>query len=274
MGENDGITRRGVIAVGAAVASVPALAVAADLAGSADGQIKMEACLDGHLAIWSYSGFIYAVLPGERPRAIFGISGASANWATRQGDGGWRMTGATVSFFRDPESGAFLDWFANPFTGRTVDVRANVLSGGAMSYPADGGSPRFIGQSRAGETTPGGFNHADPGRPLGRVAWTRTAQSVMLTTDHAFEVPVQPQLEARTIFADARVFDDRRQKRMPARFVTSTIVPWLRFMDMAGTPGHLVWHCAGEKLFDVADLPADYRARAGGMLNILVTSPA
>lgn len=271
---DDGPSRRDLIGAGVGLAAVPTSAFAAGLNHSADGQIKMEACLDGHPAIWSYSGFIYAVRPDERPRAIFGIAGASANWATRQSDGGWRMTGATMSFFRDPESGAFLDRFANPFTGRSAEVRPNILSGGAMSYPADGGSPRFIGQSRAGETTPGGFNHADPSRPLGRVVWARTAQSVMLTTDHAFEVPVQPQLEARTIFADVRLFDDRRLERMPARFVTSTIVPWLRFMDMAGAPGHLVWHCAGEKLFDVANLPLDYRARAGGLLDVLATSPA
>jgi hypothetical protein len=271
--EAEGPTRRAVIAAAAAITAAPAVAVGVDFAHSADGQIKMEATLDAYPAIWSYTGFVYAVRPGERPRAILGIAGASANWATRQADGGWRMTGATMSFFRDPETAAFLDRFANPFTGHLVEVRPNILSGGGMSYPADGGSPRFVGQSRAGEATPGGFNRADPTRPLGRVAWTRTAQSVMLTTDHAFEVPVQPQLEARTIFADVRDFEDPRVKHMKARFVTSTIVPWLSFMDMADAPGHLVWHCAGEKLFDVADLPADYRARAGRSVDTLTTRP-
>jgi hypothetical protein len=96
----------------------------------------------------------------------------------------------------------------------------------------------------------------------------------MLVTDHAFEVPVQPQIEARTIFADRSAFLDPDVARLPARFATSTIVPWLRFMDMTGVPGHLVWHCAGEKLFDVADLPADYRARAGQLLDVLTKAPA
>jgi hypothetical protein len=271
------LTRRaalvGTAALAAAVPTAGAAAVV-DPRSSAEGQIAMEACRDGHPAVWTYAGFIYAVRPGERPRAILGLAGGTTSWASRETNGDWRLRGATMSFFRDPDSGAFLDAFANPFTGRTTEVRSNILSGGGMRFPADGSAARFIGRSRAGETTPGGFNVADPGRPLGRVDWTQTADTVMLLTDHAFEVPVQPQLEARTIFADRSAFLDRRVRRLPARMTTSTITPWLRFMNMADAPGHLVWHCSGEKLFDAANLPADYRARAGSMLDTLVTPPA
>jgi hypothetical protein len=137
-------TRRAVQAGGAALGATPLLAAVAELKNSAEGQIKMEACLDGHPAIWSYAGFVYAVRPDERPRALFAIAGGSASWARRAPDGGWLMSGATLSFFRDPETGVFLDRFANPFTGRTVDVRPNLLSGGAMRYPADGSAPRFL----------------------------------------------------------------------------------------------------------------------------------
>lgn len=269
------LSRRAVLGGTAALAAASTVAAApGDPRSSAEGQIRMEACTDGHPAVWSYSGFIYAVRPGERPRAILALAGGSTNWARRDPNGDWRLRGATMSFFRDPDSGAFVETFANPFTGKTTEVRPNILSGGGMRFPADGSAARFVGRSRAGETTPRGFNLADPDRPLGRVDWIETADTVMLLTDHAFEVPVQPQLEARTIFADRTAFYDPRVRRLPARMTTSTITPWLRFMATPDAPGHLIWHCSGEKLFDVAALPADYRARAGSLLDNLITQPA
>lgn len=263
----------GLIAALASGAATAAPSVG-DPRGSALGQVKMEHCLDGTAAIWSYSGILYAVQPGTRPRAILGVAGGSASWAEPQPDGAWHVRGATMSFFRDPESAAFLDTFENPFTGKRNQVRPNILSGGGMHFPAGGGSATFVGKSRAGESTPGGFNVADPTRPIGRVDWSETPSTIMLMTDHAFEVPVQPQLEARTIFADRTAFFDPRVKRMPARMTTTTIVPWLRWMEMATVPGHLVWHCSGEKLFDAAALPADYRMRAGGLLDSFRAPPA
>lgn len=267
--------RGGAIVVGGVAASAAVSAAPkSDPRRSALGQIKMEGALDGRVAIWSYSGLIYAVTPGQRPRAILSIAGGSANWATRQPDGSWSMLGATMSFFRDPANGAFLDAFDNPMTGKRNEVRPNILSGGQMTFPADGSAPHFVGKSRAGETTPGGFTEADPERPLGRVDWTETRDTVMMTTDHSFEVPVQPQLEARTIFCDRTDFFDARVTRMPAKMATTTIVPWLRWMNMADAPGHLIWHCSGEKMFEVDALPADYRARAGASLEIFGAPPA
>jgi hypothetical protein len=44
-------------------------------------------------------------------------------------------------------------------------------------------------------------------------------------------------------------------------------------MDMQATDGHLVWHTAGDKRFDVGALPADYRGRAGVELENLASRP-
>lgn len=233
----------------------------------------MESALDGGPGVWSYSGLIYAIQPGERPRPILALAGGSSTWAARRPDGSWELTGATLSFFADPDSKAFLDTFANPFTGARDAVKPNFLSGGAMIVPADGGAPSFRGVSRAGQSAPKGFA-PDAGRPLGRVEWIETGDSMSMITDHAFSVRMQPQIEARTIFADRRAFFDPAVRRLPARFATTTVTPWLGWMDMGDRPGHLVWHCSGEKYFAARDLPAIYRARAGSLLAALDTPPA
>lgn len=240
---------------------------------SALGQVKMEAALDQTAAIWAYKGMIYAVEPQTKPRLILRLEGGSAFWGRPQDDGSWKMLGATMSFFCDPQNGDILESYANPYTGSHDPVRVNLFAGGGMRYPADGSAPHFEGVSTAGESTPGGFKEANPARPIGLLGWTETQDNIMMTTDHAFEVPVQPQLEARTIYADKRGFLDPAVRQLPARMATSTITPWLRWMDMGDAPGHLVWHCWGEKRFDLEGLPPAYLAKAGKDIDLFRQPP-
>jgi hypothetical protein len=37
---------------------------------------------------------------------------------------------------------------------------------------------------------------------------------------------------------------------------------WLKWMDMKGEPGHVIWHASGAKLRSIDDLPREYRERA------------
>jgi hypothetical protein len=281
-----GISRRealqglGVLTAGAAVpanARVPATEQARsgdDPRASAVGQVKLTATLDGSPSFWAYSGLIYAVRPGVRPLAILAVSGCQAQWAERQPDASHRMVAKLLTFFRDPATGAFLEQFDNPFTGQRNPVQANVFSGGGYAvFPADGSAMRMGGQINASQSAPQGFAAADPGRGIGRVQWSLTDDSVVLDTDHAFEVRVQPQLEAQTRTADRKAFFDPRVMRLRARFSATTISPWLAWMDMQATDGHLVWHTAGDKRFDVGALPADYRGRAGAALENLASRP-
>jgi hypothetical protein len=96
----------------------------------------------------------------------------------------------------------------------------------------------------------------------------------MLMTDRSWNVALQPQLEAQTQIADRAAFFDRKVVRLPTSFTATTIIPWMTFMDMGDTPGHLVWHSSGQKVFSVNDMAADYRAHAGGLIDTLTTPPA
>jgi hypothetical protein len=241
---------------------------------TAEGQVKLQATLDGSPAFWTYSGVIYAVVPDKRPLAILALAGCQSSWARARSDGAYGVAGAILTFFRDVRTGAFLESFDNPLTGRRNPVKANILSGGSILYPADGSSARAQGQIKAAVIAPRGFQASDPARPLGAVRWSLAGPSVLLMTDRAWNVAVQPQLEAQTQIGEAAAFFDPRVRRMPASFTATTIIPWMTWMDMGGAPGHLVWHSSGQKVFSVDDLPADYRAQAGDRLGILTTPPA
>jgi hypothetical protein len=275
------LSRRSLVIAGAAGAAALGR-TPAQAAGNADhdprltaeGQVKMGATLDDTPAFWVYSGVVYAVRPEQKPLPILALSGCEAHWPKAQPDGSFRVAGATISFFRDVESGAFLDTFDNPITGKRNVVKPNVLTGGAAVFPADGSSVRAEGQIKSAVIAPGGFRRADPRQALGGVRWSVIGPTVMLMTDHSWNVPVQPQLEAQTQTADRAAFFDPAVRRMPARYTATTIIPWMTWMDMAGAPGHLVWHSSGEKGFSLDLAPADYRARAGSFMDLLSTRPA
>jgi hypothetical protein len=240
----------------------------------AEGQVKMVASLDDGAAYWSYAGVVYAVRPNLRPLPILRIAGCQVHWTRPESDGAYRMKAKTLTFFRHAESGAFLDQYDNPFTEKRNLVRPNIFSGkGGAIFPADGTAMRLMGTVDASESAPRGFSPGDSHRGLGRVEWSLTHDSSVLLTDHAFNVQVQPQLEAHTRTADRSQFFDPRVKRLPARYAATTITPWLAWMEMGATQGHLVWHTSGEKVFSEDRLPEDYRVRAGAMLEQLFASP-
>ncbi len=270
----------GVLATASAAASSSAIAAPSHLpAGydprtSSEGQIKLLAALDGSPAYWTYSGLIYAVLPGRHPQPILALSGGQASRVTRRTDGSYIATGSILTFFRDVNTGAFLDSFDNPLTHKRDRVEPNILTGGHIVYPADGGSASAEGQIMAATVAPDGFKRSDPAKPLGVVRWSVIGPSVMLMTDRSWSVATQPQLEAQTQIGDRAAFFDRKVLKMHASFTATTIMPWMTWMDMGETPGHLMWHSSGEKVFSVEEVPADYRAHAGSKLDVLTTPPA
>jgi hypothetical protein len=264
------------LAAGASGIALPTLAdsVSQDPRLSAEGQIRLSASLDGSPAFWIYSGTVYAVQPGLHPRELVRLSGCQSSWAERLEDGSYRVSGATLTFFRDCRSGTILDYFDNPITGRRNKVVANFLSGGALRYPADGTSARAEFRPATGSViAPNGFGAADLQKPLGLVRWQVMEQSVLLFTDRSWNVAVQPQLEAQTQSGDRADFFDPALRRMTARYSGTSIMPWMTWLEMADIPGHLTWHSSGEKSFSLDGLEADYRAHAGDRLDRLASRP-
>jgi len=240
----------------------------------AEGQVKLNATLDGSPAFWSYTGVIYAVLPNARPIPILALSGCQANWAVRQSDDSFQLAAPLLSFFCDINSKAFLTQFDNPWTSRHNEVRPNLFAGsGRAIYPADGTAMRLSGAIAASESAPHGFTPGNGGTGVGRVEWSLTRDTIVLTTDQFFDVKTQPQGEAQTRTADRAGFFDSAVSRLPARFAATTISPWLGWMQMGEAAGHLVWHTSGEKVFSIDEVPELYRTHAGKLLEHLVTRP-
>ncbi len=251
-----------------------ALASGQDPRNSAIGQIKLLATLDGAPAYWTYSGIIYAIQDGKHPSAILAASGCQSSWAQEQPDGSYIVTGATLTFFRDIQTGAIIDFFDNPLTGQRNAVMSNFLSGARILFPADGSSARADTLPvNGGAIAPGGYQSPDKQKPLGIMCWHVSPDLVTLTTDRSWSVPAQPQLEAELQTCDRGDFFDASLKRISARGASTTIIPWMRWMQMGSIPGHLVWHTSSEKSFSLDALDMDYRAKAGPLIDRFAEKP-
>ncbi len=215
------------------------------------GMLRMQASLAEGDVPWSFDGTIYGVIGETEPKPLVRFQGCEVYWGRALGDGTYELTGHTVSFFYDIDSGQPLETFANPYTGKRNTVESAVQGGGAgygFNYSEEGVRPtRFLDKM--------------PGKPL-QLQWRTARDTIWMHAETAYPPGLpQPRKQSQTMFARMDDFADQSLLSLPAIFSSTVFGPWLGWMDMAGEPGHLIWHAAGAKIASVADLPAEFRSR-------------
>ena len=221
-----------------------------DPALNVDWMVKLLGSLEAIDCPWWYTGTIYATRDRMAPVKLCRFEGCEINHFTRAPSGAYQMHARTLSFFRDWDTGAILDDYKNPITGKMNKVSANVLGGNDwMEFATTGLSL-------------GGVPITPPGQPF-RVNWQASGDMVWAITDRGLpQSPIQPILEAQSVFGFARQLTDRSLKRADALFSSTSFSPYPRWMEMGDAPGHTIWHAGGRKLNSLDDLPAEYLTRA------------
>jgi hypothetical protein len=223
--------------------------------------VRMVASLREEDVPWWYDGTIFAVVPGENPRPLCKFEGMELYWMRQLPAGEYELTGNTVTFFRDVATGRFLDRWQNPYTGESVAVPPAIQGGGpgrGFNYSVKGMRfTKLLDQL--------------PEKPL-VLDWTFARDMVWLHNETPYPPGLAPPRSQRqTMFAPVREFVGRTP-RLPAVFSSTVHMPWLKWMAMGDRPGHLVWHASGAKLASIAELPAEYRARAEREFPALLTA--
>ncbi|MFM8495296.1 MAG: DUF1838 family protein [Planctomycetia bacterium] len=216
--------------------------------------VRMQGSLREEDVPWWFTGVIFAVTGDDAtPRPLLRFEGMEIYWFRHVADG-FILGGHTVTFFRDFMTGEYLQEFENPWTRRKETVKPAVQGGNlGFKYSRDGIQPVRL------DGTPLGPAPVGPFRPqfhrLGGYVWLQH-QTVY--------PPGMPAMhgQRQTLFADERDVADTRLAAVPATFSSTVFMGWLKWMDMNGIPGHVVWHASGAKLRDIGELPAAYRERA------------
>lgn len=235
----------------AAAAGIPGVDLA-DPAQALEAMMRIQGRLDGRDAPWWYFGRIYGMVGESAPRLLVRYEGLEIMRLTPAAGGEYAATGVTTSFFQDPFSKAVLETLANPYTGRTVQVTPNLLGGTANPvsfYSAKGLRP---GRVPAADWKPSGLH----------LTWDFHGDTVWFTHDRVYPPGIpQPMGESSVVRAKVADVADRGRAFVPASFSSTYFAPWPKWLDMAGQPGHVIWHADGVKLDSIAELPADFRAR-------------
>ena len=203
---------------------------------------------------WWFTGVIFAVRgDNETPRPLVRFEGMEIYWFQHT-PSGYILGGNTVTFFRDFESNEFLREFRNPFTGKVDEVKPAVQGGNlGFSYGLDGIWPVRLDGSAIGE----------PKKSPLRLQWHAIGEHVWLQHQTVYPPGMPPMHGQRqSMFAERRNVINSKLDALPATFSSTVFMGWLKWMDMKGEPGHVIWHAAGAKLKSIADLPREYRERA------------
>jgi hypothetical protein len=223
-----------------------------DPAAAFNAMLRLQGRLDGRDAPWWYFGRIYGIVGDGAPRLLVRFEGLEIMRLTPSGPSEYAATGVTTSFFQDPVTKAVLETFANPYTGKTNTVTPNQLGGTAD--PVTFYSPQGV---RPARVKPEDWRY--DGQAL---TWDFHDETVWLSHDRVYP-PGLPQPMGESSVARARIADlaDPGRAFVPAGFSSTYFAPWPRWMEMAGQPGHVIWHADGVKLDSVAGLPRWFRER-------------
>lgn len=216
--------------------------------------VRMQGSLREDDVPWWFTGVVFAV-PSDResPQPLVRFEGLET-YRFSHTPAGYRLGGHTVTFFKDYDSNQFLYEFANPWTGRKDSVTAAV-QGGNLEFAY---TPAGIWPVRL-DGTP----FAEPERSGLRVQWHEQGPHVWLQHQTVYP-PRMPGMfgQRQSLFVRRHEFFDQSIDALPSVFSSTVFMGWLKWMNMADHPGHVIWHASGVKLGTLDEVPREFLLRA------------
>ena len=234
-------------------------------AGQQEAYVRMRASSDGRDAFANWWVTVFAVMPGEKPRAILRMDGYNVGRFAKQEDGSVNFISREVAYYKDLASGKIIEEWANPYTNEKNAVLqvANDPVNSRMAAP------------KAGEA--------------GRMPFRVSGNDVMLLMDVPLAYPnalLPAEFPAEStgptylasehfsFFARANELDDSKTASVPITYNWTRTGPWLPWMKMGTRAGYLLYSGHGKKFASFAELPADVRAYTLANFPQYLTSPS
>ena len=193
-------------------------------------------------------GRIYALVHGEMPVPLFGVSGLRYVKFVREADG-FRMSVRDWAFFTDFETGAVLESFDNPYTGET-NTPAPLLTRLSTWFMGPGG------QHVEGYTGEAWLRD----RPL-RLPWSFSGEDAAVTLELLVKYG-HGGYGAEWVNMLARTSDvvDAEVTSADMRYSWGGYSPWARWMSMGDRPGRTFWNSTGRKASSLDSLGPEARS--------------
>lgn len=197
-----------------------------------------------------YTGKALGVRPGEQVRDLVGFTGFStARLLPNDGpDGGYKKVLREVGFYTDLRSGEIIEEWVNPYFNETVkvvpiandpfniritDFRPEAPTYGGLNAARRERQPLLLPWSRRGDAL-GLFSHINLFYPsaLQPARWPRESGNPFAQVTEIFLYNIN--------WADMQ---NRRKTSVEYNGTWNRITPWLPWMLMGTTPGHIAYAC-------------------------------
>ena len=205
--------------------------------------VKTRNSTAGEQAFLSWSGSVYAFLPGEPKTHLFNIVGMNVSRCLDNGDESWDFVSRELTYYLDPETDEILHSWKNPWTGETLTVMH------VANNPVQSRQP-FEGEYEA--TVDGDFAtfkfdlFSSYPNPLGNDAQfvDYSPQSLYQAVElFKLTVPTQ-ELRDPNITSISQVL-----------LAWDRLGPWVPWMKMGDRPGQLIYSAIGRKIAGFDELP-------------------
>jgi len=204
--------------------------------------VKTRSSLDPTQSTFlTWTGSIYAFIPGEKRKLLFKILGMSVSRCILTQEDQWDFTSRELTYYLDPDTGKVLHQWENPWIGETVPVMHvanNPVQGhfkGKFSAPVDQENTTFVFDIFPTYPNP-------------------------LAEDPKFvQYSPQPIYQAAELFKltvpTAELLNPEQLSVSQLRLSWDRIGQWLPWMKMGASPGHLIYSAYGSKVNGFAELP-------------------
>lgn len=205
--------------------------------------VKVRNSTIGEEAFLTWSGSVYAFIPGEPKHHLFNIVGMNVSRCLDNQDETWDFLSRELTFYLDPDTDEIIHRWENPWTGETLPVIH------IANNPVQG-KRSFQGEYAAkvdGEFTTFAFD-------------LFSSYPNPLAGDERFlEYSPQEIYQAVELF---KLTVPTNTLRVPETTTISTVIlawerigPWVPWMKMGDHAGHLIYSTIGRKINGFEELP-------------------
>lgn len=203
--------------------------------------MKTRANLDGTPVVYYWSGEVYSFIPGQEKKILFRFEGFS-NAKLNTVENGYELLTREAAFYENPKTGDILETWNNPFTQKDVNVIHvwNDPVNQDLSFPPE--YKQYIKKILPSEDLGDImcfymdiFPFYDS--PLPRAQYPQYSQSDKYQAAELFQ-----------FFVNKADLLDPKKTSAPAYISWTRLSPWMPFMEMADSPGNLMFVCRGKKL--------------------------
>lgn len=225
--------------------------------------------LSGKVTLTYMAGTVWGFRPqaddlalAEFVRRIYGYKSLIARKVRRLPNGDIAIKQQGWTFYADPLTDVITDTLRNPYTGVDVQPYSPPSAAFESAYRADGTTyiPGKEDANPLGDGQSASFDNPFDMRvkTIGPNSFINTSQFIRFRPGNIDWY----KLEATLISYVCRTADvtNRKLTHVPSTSTMNLVAEWQTWMNMHGSPGHILFKGEGGGIASINDAPADYRA--------------